>query len=106
MSLLSLLIALLTLFFMGKTFEKMGRKFWEGFIPFYNIYILLEELNKPLWWFIMFFIPVVNLIFAFMLFNELAKRFSRDYIMAIIMTIFPFIGFGILAYSDDAVYRK
>ena len=106
MTLFSLILFLLTLFFMGKTFEKMGRTFWEGFIPVYNIYILLGEMNKPLWWLIMFFIPVVNLIFAFMLLNELARHFSRDYVMAIILTIFPFIGFGILAYSDDAVYTR
>ena len=33
MTLFSLILFLLTLFFMGKTFEKMGRTFWEGFIP-------------------------------------------------------------------------
>ena len=52
----SLILALLTLFFMGKTFEKMGHTFWEGFIPIYNLYILLEELERPLWWIILFFI--------------------------------------------------
>ena len=97
----SLILALLTLFFMGKTFEKMGHTFWEGFIPIYNLYILLEELERPL-----FFIPVVNIIFAFMTLNELARRFSRDYLMGILLTLFPFIGFGILAYSDEATYTR
>ena len=26
---------------MWKAFEKMGRKGWEGIVPFYNVYILL-----------------------------------------------------------------
>ena len=102
----SLILALLTLFFMGKTFEKMGHTFWEWFIPIYNLYILLEELERPLWWIILFFIPVVNIIFAFMTLNELARRFSRDYLMGILLTLFPFIGFGILAYSDEATYTR
>ena len=94
------------MFFMGKAFEKMGHTFWEGFIPIYNLYILLEELERPLWWIILFFIPVVNIIFAFMTLNELARRFSRDYLMGILLTLFPFIGFGILAYSDEATYTR
>ena len=31
--LIKLLVLILWLFFMGKTFEKMGRKFWEGINP-------------------------------------------------------------------------
>ena len=31
-----------------KLFEKAGRKPWEGVVPFYNIYIWLKILKRPL----------------------------------------------------------
>ena len=43
---ISLIITLVTLFFMGKTFEKMGRSFWQGFIPIYNLYCWKNSANR------------------------------------------------------------
>lgn len=103
---ISLIILILTLFFMGKTFEKMGRKFWEGIIPLYNLYVLLVEIKKPLWWFILLFIPLVNIVVLFLIYNELAKRFSQNWVIALITLILPFVGFGLLAYMPEAVWRK
>lgn len=103
---ISLIITLVTLFFMGKTFEKMGRSFWQGFIPIYNLYILLEVFGKPLWWLILLFIPVANIIILFLIFKELAERFGKDYLMAIVMTVLPFVGFAILALTDCTYTKK
>lgn len=104
--LIKLLVLILWLFFMGKTFEKMGRKFWEGIIPLYNLYVILVEIKKPLWWFILLFIPLVNIVVLFLIYNELAKRFSQNWVIALITLILPVVGFGILAYSSTAVWRK
>ena len=103
---IKLIFFVLFLFFMGKTFEKMGRKFWEGIIPIYNIYVILVEIGKPWWWLLLLLIPLVNLVVLFLIYNELAKRFSQGILMALVLLFLPFIGFAILAFSSQAVYRK
>ena len=103
---IKLIFFVLYLFFMGKTFEKMGRKFWEGIIPIYNIYVILVEIGKPWWWLLLLLIPLVNLVVLFLIYNELAKRFSQGILMALVLLFLPVIGFAILAFSSQAVYRK
>src|SRR5688572_2701384 len=46
---------------MWKAFEKMGRKGWEGIVPIYNIYILLQVIGRPVWWLVLCLVPLVNL---------------------------------------------
>jgi hypothetical protein len=49
---------------MWKAFEKAGQPGWAAIIPFYNIFIMLEIINKPWWWFFMLLIPGVNVVFT------------------------------------------
>lgn len=81
-----------------KTFEKMGRQGWEGIIPFYNIYVLLTIIGKPAWWLLLFFIPIVNLIVAFIVYKEIAERFNQSVVIAILM--FFGVGWLILGFGD------
>ncbi|MCB6971876.1 MULTISPECIES: DUF5684 domain-containing protein [Butyricimonas] len=45
--LIYLLIVVLMLVSMWKIFEKAGRQGWEGIIPIYNIYVMLQIINRP-----------------------------------------------------------
>jgi len=49
---------------MWKMFEKAGKPGWASLIPIYNFIVLLEIVGKPLWWIVLMFIPIVNIIFA------------------------------------------
>ena len=104
--LIKLIVTVLTLYFMGKTVEKMGRQFWEGIIPIYNIYVILVEIGKPWWWLLLLLIPLVNLVVLFLIWNELSKRFSQGILMTLVLFFLPVVGFGILAFSSQAVYKK
>ena len=66
----------------------------------------MEEFGKPLWWLILLFIPVANIIILFLIFKELAERFGKDYLMAIVMTVLPFVGLAILALTDCTYTKK
>ena len=99
-SIISLAICILTLVSMWKIFEKAGRQGWEGIIPFYNLYVLILIINKPVWWVIMYFIPLVNIVFAFLTFIELAKKFGQGVGFGIGLTLLGFIFLPILAFGD------
>ena len=43
-----LAIAIISLW---RIYEKMGEPGWKGIIPFYNIWVMVEKLKKPRFWF-------------------------------------------------------
>ncbi|XLS30437.1 signal peptidase I [Flavobacteriaceae bacterium M23B6Z8] len=53
-----------------KGFVKAGRKAWEAFVPFYNIVVLLKIIERPGWWAILLFIPVIGNIMSIVLIYE------------------------------------
>ena len=73
-------LALVVLVIAGfwKTFEKAGKPGWGAIVPIYNIVILLEIAGKPIWWFILFFIPFVNFIVVILISIEVAKNFGKE----------------------------
>ena len=60
-----------------KFFEKAGEKSWIGFVPFYNYYIHLKIVGRPLWWVALLFVPVVNFFVALTIHLDLLKSFGR-----------------------------
>src|SRR3954454_20750443 len=76
---------------MWKAFEKMGRQGWEGIIPIYNIYILLQIIGKPVWWLILFFIPIVNIVIMILVCIEVAKGFGKGTGFGVCLALFGFV---------------
>ena len=103
-SLIYLVIVVLIIAGYWKTFEKAGQPGWGCIIPVYNIYLMTKIAQKPAWWTIMFFIPVVNFVFAIMLFSAIAQRFGKGIGFFIGMLLLPFIFFPILGFGD-ATYQ-
>ena len=63
---------------MWKIYEKAGQPGWASIVPIYNIIIYIKIIKKPMWWIIMFLIPVVNYVFLIWSVNLLSKRFGKD----------------------------
>ncbi|MBL7998590.1 MAG: hypothetical protein JNL32_08145 [Candidatus Kapabacteria bacterium] len=102
MGLIYLVIFLFIGFCMFKIFQKAGREdAWAGFVPIYNLVVLLDIIGKPVWWLVMFFIPCVNLYFLIVAYIELGKRFGKDTVWSVIFLIFlGIIGLPMLAFGD------
>jgi len=45
-----------------KVYVAAGRKAWEAGVPVYNAVVLMRIINRPWWWVILLFVPIVNLI--------------------------------------------
>ncbi len=61
-----------------KLYIKAGRRAWEAFVPVYNGIILLKIINRPWWWIILLFLPIVNLIMLPVVWVETARSFGKN----------------------------
>ena len=102
---ITFLLTVISLVGMGYTLQKGGKELWEGMIPIYNLYVLNEMMGKPLWWFILLFVPFVNIAIFFLLYLDLAKHFGKDGLFAVLLLFLPFIGLPILGFSKNEHYR-
>jgi len=64
---------------MWKIYEKAGQPGWASIVPIYNIIVYIKIIKKPMWWIVMFLIPVVNYVFLIWSVNLLSKRFGWFY---------------------------
>ncbi len=61
-----------------KLYIKAGRQAWEAFIPVYNGVVLMKIINRPWWWIILLFLPIVNLIMFAVVWVETARSFGKN----------------------------
>jgi len=93
-------VIIVTIMGMWRVFEKAGQPGWAAIIPFYNIYILLKIANKPGWWLLLYFIPLVNIVIAIIVMISLARNFEKDAGYALGLIFLPFIFYPILGLGD------
>ena len=88
-----------------KLYQKAGRKAWEAFVPIYNAIILMKIINRPWWWVILLFIPIVNLIMFPVVWVETARSFGRNETLDTVLAIVT-LGFYnyYLNYAADVTY--
>src|SRR5262245_26758047 len=60
-----------------KVFTKAGKPGWAAIVPIYNIIVMLEIVGKPLWWIVLFLIPLVNFIAGILVSIALAEKFGK-----------------------------
>ena len=61
-----------------KLYVKAGRQAWEAFVPIYNAVVLMKIINRPWWWTILLFVPIVNLIMLPVVWVETARSFGKN----------------------------
>lgn len=97
-------VVLIVLFIIAgwKIFTKANRPGWAVLIPFYNTIVILEIIKRPIWWLILFFIPVVNFIIAFIVAMDLAKAYGRSVAFGVLLLfLLSPIGILILAFGKS-----
>jgi signal peptidase I len=61
-----------------KFYKAAGRNAWEAFVPVYNAMILMKIINRPVWWTLLLFLPVVNLIMFIVIWVETLRSFGYN----------------------------
>jgi hypothetical protein len=75
---------------------------WLAWIPIANIFLMLSVAKKPMWWFLLFLIPLVNIVIAVMVWMAVAEARHKPNWWGI-LTIVPGVNLvvpGYLAWSD------
>lgn len=82
-------------------YVKSDQKWWYALIPIYNFMILSEIVFHKKYLGLLFLVPGVNILFTFVLFYQLGKKFNYSGFLTMIFPIIMvlFIGFGVHPYD-------
>ncbi len=94
--------------YMGYSLQVLSRKTntpdaWMSWVPILNIFQIIRIAGKPLWWFILFLIPLVNIVMAIIVWMSVAERVGKPSWLGILMIV-PVVNLvipGYLAFSDS-----
>ena len=83
-----------------KTFTKAGKPGWGAIIPIYNGILLLEIAGRPIWWIILFLVPVVNFVIAIIVAIDVARNFGKGTGFGLGLAFLGFIFYPILGFGS------
>ena len=91
-----------------QVFVKAGHEGWKAIIPIWNTIILLEIVGRPIWWVILFFVPIVGFVIWVILCNDISKSFGRGAgttvgLVFLSPIFFIILGFGTAEYKGPSV---
>ncbi|GLB53157.1 signal peptidase I [Neptunitalea chrysea] len=61
-----------------KLYQRAGRKAWEAIVPIYNAVILMKIINRPWWWVLLLFVPIINLVMIPVIWVETIRSFGKN----------------------------
>ncbi|EAZ95729.1 signal peptidase I [Flavobacteria bacterium BAL38] len=89
-----------------KLYVKAGRKAWEAFIPVYNGIVLMQIINRPKYWILLLFIPVINLFLFPIIWIETLRTFGKkstlDMVLGVV-TLGLYIAY--VNYTQETTYH-
>ena len=89
-----------------KLYLRANRKAWEAAIPIYNAIILMKIINRPKWWVILLFIPVINQLMFPIVWIETARSFGfnkRKDTALVLLTLGFYLFF--INYAKNSTYK-
>lgn len=89
-----------------KLYLKSGKKAWEAFIPVYNGIVLMQIINRPKWWVLLLFLPVINLLILPVIWIETLRTFGRKSTADMWLGVVTFgLYIGYINYTQDVSYE-
>lgn len=92
----SLVMYVIIAFFLMKIAKKAGRTDgWMAWIPILNIVLMIQIAGKAWWWIFLFLIPLVNIVLAFYIWIEIAKKMGKPGWYGVLMIV-PLVNIWLL----------
>lgn len=85
---------------MWKVFDKAGQPGWGALVPIFNIYLLCKIANRPAWWMVLFFIPIVSLVAFAVISFDIAKAFGKGAGFGLGLFLLGFVFYPMLAFGS------
>ena len=102
--LISMAIVAFNIIVMWKVFKKAGKPGWAALIPIYNIIVMIEIAELPMWYIALYFVPGAN-IYAMIKINiEMAHKFGKSTGFGVGMALLQPVFYAILAFSKNTVF--
>ncbi|HEX9243634.1 MAG TPA: DUF5684 domain-containing protein, partial [Anaeromyxobacter sp.] len=84
-----------------KIFAKAGKPGWASIVPIYNLVVYLQMVNRPVWWIVLFFVPIVNIVIAIVLVHDLSKSFGKGAGWTLGLLFLGIVFVPVLAFGSD-----
>lgn len=97
-----LMLGWLTIVFVAgwKLYAKTGEAGWVAIVPFLNLFGLLRIVKRPLWWFLLLLIPIVNVVVWVIVLADLSRAFGKGLGMTLVLIFLMPIAYIVLGYGD------
>ena len=103
----ALLVIALAVFFIATiwiVFSKAGEPGWACLIPIYNWYVMVRIAGMPWWYFLLLFVPLVNIVISIMIQFGVAKHFGKGVgfgfgLLFLGVIFYPILAFGSARYE-------
>ena len=95
-----LAVAILYVASLWKIFVKAGKPGWAAIIPIYNLVVLLEIVGRPIWWVVLYFIPIAQLVVTIIVSIDLARVFGKGAGFGIGLWLLWFVFYPILGFGE------
>ncbi|HEY8324326.1 MAG: DUF5684 domain-containing protein [Ktedonobacterales bacterium] len=82
-------------------FSKAGKPGWAAIIPIYSLIVYLQVVGRPIWWIILFLIPLVNIVIGLIVINDLSKAFGHKFGFTLGLIFLSIIFYPILAFGGS-----
>jgi hypothetical protein len=86
---------------MWKIFTKAGQPGWAAIIPIYNLVVLHQIVGKPIWWIVLYIIPLVGIIIGIIVTHALSTSLGKGTGFTVGLIFLGFIFYPILAWGES-----
>jgi hypothetical protein len=105
-----LVIVLIIYIYMAICLMKIARKTntedaWFAWIPILNWILMLRIAQKPIWWIILFFVPIANIVVLILTWMGISEKVGKPNWLGVLMIV-PIANLiipGYLAFSDSEI---
>ncbi len=90
-----------------KLYRLAGYKAWAAAVPFYSAWIMLKIIDRPWWWIILMYLPVVGCVMAFVIWTDMTRAFGYRSTTWVVLSIVTLgLSLGYISYMGQPVYDK
>lgn len=97
-------ISIITIIAMWKVFKKAGKPGWAAIIPVYNIIVMLEIAELPMWYIALYFVPGANIYAMIKTYIEVAHKFGKSTGFGVGIAFLSPIFLSILAFNKNVQF--
>ena len=75
---------------------------WFAWIPILNFILMIKIAEKPIWWILLYFVPIVDIVIIIIVYIEILKKrnYSPWWVILFFIPIVNYFAMGMVAWKD------